>query len=300
MNHTRTTIFFVSSLLTLFVLATILQNTSKTRYEKISSEVPLYYLPGTSWLTFFSLGYNEAFADAVWTKFIVYFSEAPKTEVKQGEFLNGASDSSPEQPLLNHSVNYVLAATSLDTHFLDAYMHGARLTLYHRGKISRDTVEMAIDVLKQGIRYFPENGDMLFHLGFLYYYEYPPFAKDNAEKDKMKDLGINYIQKSANTENAPPITTLLATSLATKHQMTELIVQHLQNQLLIEKDPDVRETIIEKLKKQISILHDEDLAQIEHLYQRWQHHYSDIPFDIFTLLYFPELGDHFSAFTIYQ
>ncbi|MBN2530517.1 MAG: hypothetical protein JXR76_29290 [Deltaproteobacteria bacterium] len=231
------------------------------------------------------MGYNEALASALWVKFILYFATSSKKAVpdksQATELPNPKVIASGDK---NNSVDYIQAVTSLDTHFHAAYLHGARLTLYHKGIISRETVEMSAAILQKGLQYFPADGELMFHLGFLYYYEMLPFVKNETEKRKFKRKGTMIIQKASNMSNAPGYASMLASGLLEKEGMDELVIQHLQAMLVQEQPPEIRDNLTRELSVLLDDQAQKDFLKYNELYDRWQKDMNFIPFDLFMIL----------------
>lgn len=261
------------------------------QHAKVATKEQQYHLPPSPWLNVFSLGYNEAAADVIWAQFIIYFSSVPKQTVQKGMLLGEKiSKKAAQINTENYTLNYVHAVTRLDPKFLAAYAHGARLTMYHKGIITSQTVQMAIDILEEGIKHFPDNGELFFNLGFLYYYEMTPFVKNEADKIAWKEKGTLFLSKAVRLPGAPPYAAGLASSLLTRAGMTKLAVEHLTFLLLAETDPAIRAHI----EKQLDELVGEEMMfqrqQMKMFTKNWEKKYSFIPFDLYTLLYTPH-GD---------
>ncbi len=269
-----------------FVLSVSLQRIAESDYRSVSHADSQYYLPPASWLKVFSIGYNEAFADAIWTKFIIYFGSAPKQNVKPGMFLgDDASANAAKQGVENYTLNYVQAVTDLDSRFLAAYAHGARLTMYHKGIISKQTVQVAIKILEKGIRFFPDDGALRFNLGFLYYYELIPFIRDAEEKKKIKEKGANILYTAAKLPGAPPYVAELASSLLSRHKMNNLAIEHIRFMLLAETDPDIRRHLQKELEDLVGKQIQFEEQQMANFSELWRTRYAFIPFDLYTVLY---------------
>lgn len=272
--------------------ALYLQPIASMHHTSITTRDEQYYLPPAAWLTVFSVGYNEAIADIIWTKFVVYFASIPKLEVASGMKLGDTvSNQLAQKAEENHTINYVHAVTRLDSRFKAAYSHGARLTMYHKGIITRQTVRMAIDILEEGVRNFPEDGDLRFNLGFLYYYELVPFAKNKNEKTELKNKGTNILYKAARLPGAPPYATELASTLLSRQGMNRLAIEHLNFMLLTEKEPEIRTRLEKELSKlvgkEMKFQHEKMKQFIDH----WKTEFAFIPFDLYTVLFSHETGN---------
>ncbi|MBN2719121.1 MAG: hypothetical protein JXX14_24950 [Deltaproteobacteria bacterium] len=276
-----------------FSFSLLLQNIASSAYQRLYRTDSQYYLPSVSWLNFFTCRYNEAAADIIWTKFILYFGSAPQHAVKKGELAGESTENNiKDRELTNYTVDYVNTVTRMDPMFLAAYEHGARLTMYHRGVISRETIEMAIRILERGIHYFSDDGMIRFNLGFLYYYEMIPFARSPEEKEELKIKGANIIYHASHLKGAPHYASALASSLLTRHGMNQLAIQHLSALLLSETDPDIRAHLEHELMQLTGSEMEYFNRQMEKYAMHWKRNYSFIPFDLYTVLEAMPLDDN--------
>lgn len=280
---------WIIALITIPVLllsAIVLQGKSSEIFTTITTNEDLYFLPSSKWIRVGTAGFNEAAADLIWIKAIVYFSEAPKKKVKAGETLSDVARKSKGKPetRINYTFNYLKTVSDLDPFFDAVYTHGAKLAMYADGQISRRSIEDAISLLDKGLDKYPGSGPILFQLGFLYYWELANFAADTDEKESMRLAGTRYLRRASLAPDAPAFTAELATSLLERHNLHDLVVEHLKNQLLTETDPGIRASLIWNLQQSAKEQYVLDLEQIQQLYGHWKKDAPWIPFDLFTLL----------------
>ncbi len=100
------------------ILAIWLRLSISAIHDEITTDDDRFYLPPSSWLHVFSLGYNEAAADLVWIKTVIYFGTAAMTNW-EGNTPRGKS---------NHTVNYLTTAADLDPRFRELYAIGNTLS----------------------------------------------------------------------------------------------------------------------------------------------------------------------------
>lgn len=238
-----------------------------------------YYLPPPAWLEAFAVGYNEAAADILWTTTLVYFG-GKKHWVGRGN--DGSTLDIPK-----HTVNYISLVTHLDPKFEAAYKDGGRLTLYHLGGITKETVQMGIELLETGVKQFPDDGEIAFNLGFLHYYEMEPFLPrddDDPTRRYHKEEGAKLIRLASTMDNAPPYTSILAGTLLRREGMDELVVEHLRAILLKETDPKIRQSLEAQLRRAMGKAAARDIEATKRLQNQWRKDLPHVSFDLFLLL----------------
>jgi hypothetical protein len=250
-------------------------------FGEVVSDEDRYYLPPPSWLRAFSMGYNEAVADLVWVTTIVYFGERAEFSKRRS-----VAPAAPEQSAAaQHTVNYLAVVTSLDPRFRSAYSDGARLTMYHKGRITRRTIEMAIELLERGLVQYPNDGEIAFTLGFLYYNELEPFlAPGSAELRESREKGIGFIRASATMPGAPPYVATMSSALMHREGLDELVVEHLRAMLVKETDRGIRAALEEQLRRALGKTAERDIAATRRLEERWRAQMPFVPFDLFLLM----------------
>ncbi|MFO8070462.1 MAG: hypothetical protein R6V85_01190 [Polyangia bacterium] len=251
-------------------------------FERVVSDEDRYYLPPPIWLRLFSLGYNEAVADVLWITTIVHFGG--KQEQWHAERAAALSSGRAAESEDNYTVSYVKAVTDLDPRFRAAYRHGARLTLYHEGRISRRTVEQAIDLLERGLEQFPDDGELAFNLGFMHYYELEPFTRDEKEKRRHRRIGAHLIRRAALLPEAPPYTGLFASTLLRREGLEELVVEHLKAMLVRETSPSIRASLEAQLRRELGEAARRDIERSRRLHARWREEMPYVSFDLYLLL----------------
>jgi len=250
-------------------------------FQTVVSDEDRYYLPPPAWLRAFSMGYNEAVADIVWVTTIVYFgARAEFSKRRSGDpgIREGAASA-------QFTVNYLAVVTSLDPRFRKAYSDGARLTLYHKGRITRRTVEMAIELLERGLAQYPNDGEIAFTLGFLYVYELDPFLEPgSAALAEAREKGVDFIRAAATMPGAPPYVSIMSSSLMRREGLDDLIIEHLRALLVQETDPEIRRTLEAQLRDELGAAAERDIAVTSRLERRWRSEMPFVPFDMFLLL----------------
>jgi len=190
------------------------------RYEDI------YYLPPPSWLRVFSLGHEEALADLIWMRALVYF----------GEELG-------ERGEVAHVFDYGDAIVTLDPYFAAAYRWVGSAAIYRTGNVTARDAERAIAFLERGVRRLPDDGELLWELGATLSYELPPLLDDPAAKRAAKQRGIPYLEAAARRGGGPPWLVLTNASQLERLGRTEQAIRHLEEMYATVRDEDTRAEI---------------------------------------------------------
>lgn len=260
-----------------------LRELATDRFDRVVEDEDRYYLPPPIWLRAFSLGYNEALADALWIKAVVYFGGLYQRIPR--------SDRSPDRTArpararrAAHIARYITGITDLDPRFVKAYVLGSRFVLYHKRRLSRETIEAAIDVLERGAEVFPDNGEIAFALGFFHYYELPSYLDDKAEARASRERGARLLRLAGTLEGAPPYTSLLGAQTLRREGLDDLVVEHLRAMLLTETDPNIRASLEQQLQRELGKAAERDIRRSRELQRRWQREMPYVSFDLFLLL----------------
>lgn len=253
------------------------------RFDRAVEDEDRYYLPPPVWLRAFSLGYNEALADTLWIKAVVYFGGLYQRVPR--------SDRSPDRTgrpsrarRAAHTARYVTAITDLDPRFVKAYVVGSRFVLYHKRRLSRETVEAAIEVLERGAEVFPDNGEIVFALGFFHYYELPQFLNDEAERRASRERGARLLRLAGTLDGAPPYTALLGAQTLRREGLDDLVVEHLRSMLISETDSKIRASLERQLEQELGKAAERDIRRSRDLQRRWRRTMPYVSFDLFLLL----------------
>ncbi len=246
-------------------------------HDRVVDDVDRYYLPPADWLRVFSLGYNEAAADFVWIKTIVYFGDIALKDWGRGQ----------QTPVDNFTMNYMRTAAELDPKFRAIYSRGGVLTLYHRGEITEQSVKLAIEVFELGTKQFPNDGEITFHLGFMHYYEMEPFLprqKNHPTRRHFKERGAYLLSKAALMPNAPQYASVLSSTLLYRLGLNNLVIEHLKALLITETNPDIRRTLAFQLKRELGKAAKRDIELTDRIQAEWRREMPYVPFDLFLIL----------------
>jgi hypothetical protein len=189
------------------------------RYEDV------YYLPPPDWLVLFSLGHREAVAGLVWLRALIYFGE----ELQQ-------------RGQVHNLYNYTDAMLALDPHFKKVYQWVSSTSLYRTGTIHASDAWRAIRYLEQGVRLFPDDGELAWALGATYLYELPPLLPID-QRAEPRRRGIEHLRVAARLGAGPPWLVLTTASELGRLGQREQEIAHLQEVYDQISDPKVKEQI---------------------------------------------------------
>lgn len=203
----------------------------------------VYYVPPPEWLPVFSAGYDEALADVLWMRALVYFGD----EVRhRGE--------------VAHVFDYADAILTLDPAFRHAYRWVGTASIYRTGTVDPEDVRRAVSYLERGSRAFPDDGEMAWDYGATLLYELVPVLEDAAEKDHYRQLAVEPLETAARKGAGPAWLALTNATQLRRLGRTEQAVRHLEEMYATVQDPDTREQIGLQLENLRSRAYAEALA----------------------------------------
>ena len=170
-----------------------------------------YYLPPPEWLRVLSLGHSEALAGLIWLKSLVYFGEEL---VHRGNVAN--------------LYRYADAMIALDPYFEKVYRWVASGAIYRTGTVTVDDEQRAIRYLEQGVRRFPDDGELAWDLGANYVYELVPMLATQAEKAEARRRGVEHLRVAALSGHGPPWLALSASTEFAKLGQAEQEMRYLE------------------------------------------------------------------------
>ncbi|HEY8431584.1 MAG TPA: hypothetical protein VIL20_24560 [Sandaracinaceae bacterium] len=198
---------------------------SGQRYEDI------YYLPPPGALRYLSLGWDEALADLIWLRALVYFGDEL---VHQGQ--------------VRHVFDYTEAMLALDPRFAAVYRWVGMAALYRPVAVPVEDMERAIAIMERGARLFPNDGRLAWDLGATLVFELAPHLEDPEEKDRVRERGLPHLQRAVRLGAAPPWAALTNASLLSHLGRTEQAARHLEEMYLAIDDEQTRARIAERIR----------------------------------------------------
>ncbi len=206
----------VVAILDLRLLA--LRHASLTRRVRDEATVP-----SSSTMRIASLGHREWAADLLWSAALLYFGESVATHSQQ-RFLQ----------------RYATTLEDVDPQFRRSFLWGATISIYNARQIKRESVVDAISHLERGLRSFPNDGEMLYQLGFDYYFELPRFAENAEERTELKRRGAEYLRRAAAVGYGPPWMALSVAQALRDVGLVDRAVDQLRDAYVRTEEPAVR------------------------------------------------------------
>ncbi len=194
------------------------------RYEDV------YYAPPPHWLKVFSLGYDEALADLLWLRALVYFGDEI---VHHGE--------------VRHVFEYTDAMLALDPDFKAVYHWAGTAGMYRPVEVSVADIRRSVAILERGARRFPDDGKMAWDAGASLCFELVPWIHDEAEKRTVMLRGLAYLETAARLGEGPDWL-VFTTATELRHLgETDQAIQHLEEMYASVRDEETREEIEREL-----------------------------------------------------
>ena len=231
MRPHSTTLLAILAIVALAVLSDGLRASAHERREAAQTYEDIYYLPPPGWLRVFSLGWNEALADLIWMRALVYFGD----EFQQAE---GS---------VRHVFDYAEAIATLDPHFLAIYRWVGVAGLYRPTAISTDDIERSVAFMERGARLYPASGELAWDIGAALVFELPPMLEDEGAQLHARERGMPYLLTASRLGAAPEWMALTNASLLGQLGRTEQAVRQLEEAYLRVDDPAMRTRIAARI-----------------------------------------------------
>lgn len=190
----------------------------------------IYHLPPPDWLRPFALGYDEALANLLWMRALVYFGEEL---VHRGQ--------------VRHVFDYAEAIITLDPEFEAAYRWAGTAGMYRPVETSVDDMRTAISFLERGARHFPDDGELAWDLGASLVFELIPRIDDPAEKERIRALGVEHLETAARLGAGPDWLVFTNATELRRLGRVEQAIRHLEEMYSTVRDEQTRERIANEL-----------------------------------------------------
>src|SRR4051794_9866457 len=142
------------ALAALIMVASVSSLLRVTQLREHSTLSEVLFIPSAKALKRMSLGYNGLLADIYWTRAVQYFGSHHVAAAKEYDLL---------APLLDITV-------TLDPKLEPAYRFGS-IFLAQKPPQGAGRPDQAVQLVERGIREFPNDWHLYFHLGFIHYIE---------------------------------------------------------------------------------------------------------------------------------
>ena len=178
--------------------------------------------------------YTEAVADLLWTRTLVYHGEHFTKHL---------------EPIYLHQ--YMDALINLDPYFRAAYAWGgyAIVFAHYSGIPQADDLLYTANLLRQGLRRFPDDAELHGILGYDLFYELPQWIKDPDLVARSRVEGAEHLRREAALGGGPPWLVLSAATALEKANLDDLAVRHLEESVQGVDDPDLRRLIFARLAR---------------------------------------------------
>jgi len=190
------------------------------RYEDV------YYLPPDAWLRPMSLDYQEALADLLWMRSLLYF----------GEELGHRGQT-------RYVFAYIDAILTLDPGFRAAYKWAAVAGLYHSGTVTTQDGYRVIDYLERAVQRWPDDGEFYWELGAALRFELAPLVDDPVEKRRLYEAAMEPLATAARLGAGPPWLSGLNAQLMRKLGKTEQAIRHIEEMYELVQNPVEKEQL---------------------------------------------------------
>jgi hypothetical protein len=178
-----------------------------------------------------ALGHREWVADLFFIAGLAYFGESLQQRSQQ-RFL---------QP-------YARVTEDIDPGFRRPYVWGSTVSVYTHRMITRRSVELSNEHLLRGLEQFPNDGEMLYALGFNYAFEMLPFVAEGPERRATKRRGALYLQRAAAVGFGPAWLPLTAARMLEDSGDESTAVDLLRDSLLRTEDPTIRARLEQRIR----------------------------------------------------
>lgn len=184
----------------------------------------VYYLPPRAWLPVVSLGWDEALADLIWMRALVYYG-----------------DQFAHRGRVEFVYEYVEAMEELDPNFIAMYRWVGTAGLYRPQAITPADIERAVEIMERGAERHPEDGELAWDIGAILVFELPPMLEDiPGAPDRARERGMPYLMTASRLGAAPEWAALSNASILARIGRTDQAARHLEEMYLATDDPATR------------------------------------------------------------
>jgi tetratricopeptide (TPR) repeat protein len=204
----------------------------------------VYYLPPPKYLVPASLGYREALANLIWSKALIYFGE----ELRRNRNVNNL-------------YRYTDAMLALDPYFKRVYRWVGSAAIYRTGVVKDEDTLKAIEYLEDGVRMFPDDGELAWDLGATYAFELVPLLDDLDARERARQKGHEFLRLAALRGAGPGWLVLATASNLDGLGKTEQAIRHLSEVYATTHDPALKSQIEARIARLRSTAYAEALRR---------------------------------------
>lgn len=199
--------------------------------SRMPDDADVLYVPEATHLRPMSLGYREALADLLWVRALVF---------------SGASLGNTNVAAVQR---YADAVAGLAPRFSRVYRWGGVTAIYGgSARVTREGVDISIEIYRAGLVQFPEDHKLLYGLGMLLTHQVsstPGYREE--ERAAAKAEGVRLIRRAA-AFGADPLVRQYAATLVSDNAESALARQFLEAELAQAEDTDYRRMLRKKLR----------------------------------------------------
>lgn len=195
-----------------------------THYEDI------YYLPPPTALRVAVLGFDDAAADLLWIRALIYMGD---------EYMQGRG--------LQHVFSYTEALLALDPDFRAVYHWIATAGTYQPEAGDLTEIQATLAFIERGVERFPDDGELEWDLGATLAFELPAYLETDEEREAARADAVEHLIRASRLGAAPPWMMLSNASLLDRLGRTERAVEHLEEMYATVDDPSLRAQIADHI-----------------------------------------------------
>ncbi len=231
MTHLRT-LSLTLAILVLGGIAEQLRARAHGAFTEAQTYEDTYYLPPNAWLRVFSLGWDEAFADLIWMRALIYYGDEMHN--------NGA---------VRNVFRYGEAIETLDPDFVAVYRWVGMAGLYRPQAITVDDIEHAVAFMRRGAERHPDDGELAWDIGATLAFELPPMLNDREAANRARERAVPFLIRAVQLGAAPDWATLTNAAILARIGRTEQAARHLEDMYDQTTDPRARERIALRIRQ---------------------------------------------------
>lgn len=217
-------------LLALAIVAVRLRGAANEHLVATTSYQDVYYLPPPSALRVVSLGHDEALADLLWMRALIYTGD---------EYTHAGG--------LRYVFDYTEALLALDPDFTAVYRWIASAGTYQPEAITVEEVRSTLEILERGVARFPEDGELAWDLGATYAFELPQYLETDEEREDARVRATDHLMRASRLGAAPPWMMLTNATMLARVGRAERAVEHLEEMYGTVEDPTLRAQIAARI-----------------------------------------------------
>ena len=226
MTANARTLLALLAMLLLAVASDRLRAEAHGSYVESQSYEDMYYLPPNEWLPVASLGWDEALADLIWMRALIYYGDEMEHDGR-----------------VQFVFRYGEAIETLDPEFVAIYSWVGMAGLYRPQAITIDDIERTVEFMQRGASRHPGDGELAWDIGATLAYELPPMVNNQEAADRARERAIPFLITAQRLGAAPEWASLSNAAMLARLGRTEQSIRHLGETLAGTNDPRTRERI---------------------------------------------------------